>query len=58
MCEKAQAMDDHNRHGVTVPYEAYMVISVAALRLQVKAQERSIGEVNMWIEALEAGEHP
>jgi hypothetical protein len=58
MREKEQAMDDHNSHDVTVPYEARMVLTVAALRLQVKALERYIGELDMRIEKLEVGECP
>jgi hypothetical protein len=58
MREKEQAMDDHNSHDVTVPYEARMVLTVAALRLQVKALERYIGELEIGIEKLEAGERP
>jgi hypothetical protein len=58
MREKEQAMDDHNNRDVTVPYEARMVLTVAPLRLQVKALERYIGELDMRIEKLEAGERP
>jgi uncharacterized protein YbbK (DUF523 family) len=58
MREKDQAMDDHNSHDVTVPYEARMVLTVAVLQLQAKALERQIKDLEMRIETLEAGAHP